>query len=175
MVLSALHLRRVLVSSVTVALLITEPQNDHKTKLFLWNDVAVNLWRVSCCWSVTSLAFCLSKDISLTCNTRYINGFHKWTCWWCWFWNCNILVNSMTPLSLLTKGAQTITKIVQMIDNSVHAFTSFGNFMKDQRFSWLRRRWIIFSQIMTLQYLVWISGKNSDWQHFTRWMDLIPD
>ena len=65
-----------------------------------------------------------------------------------------ILVNSMIPLSLLTKGAQTITKIVQMIENSVHAFTSFGNFMKDQRYLWLRQRWIICSQIMTLQYLI---------------------
>ena len=35
-------------------------------------------------------------------------------------------VNSMIPLSLLTKGAKTITKIVQMVENSDHTFTSFG-------------------------------------------------
>ena len=103
------------------------------------------------------------------------HGFHKWICWWCWFGNCNISVNSMIPRSLLTKCAQTITEIIQMIENSVHAFTSFGNFMKDQRYFWLRRKWIIFSRNMTLQYLVWISGKISDWQHFTKWIDLIPD
>ena len=103
------------------------------------------------------------------------HGFHKWICWWCWFGNCNISVNSMIPRSLLTKCAQTITEIIQMIENSVHAFTSFGNFMKDQRYFWLKRRWIIFSRIMTLQFLVWISGKISHWQHFTKWIDLIPD
>ena len=53
--------------------------------------------------------------------------------------------------------------------------TAHGNFMNDQRYFWLRRRWIIFSQFMTLQYLVWISGKIADWQHLTRWTDLIPD
>ena len=95
--------------------------------------------------------------------------------------NCNISVNSMTTLSLslslslLTKGAQTITKIVQMIDNSVYTLTSFGNFMHDQRYFWLRRRWVILSLVMTLQYLVWISGEISDWQHFTRWTNFIPD
>ena len=47
---------------VTVALLITGPQND----------VVVNLWRILCCWSDTSLSSCLSKDISLTSNTRCI-------------------------------------------------------------------------------------------------------
>ena len=103
------------------------------------------------------------------------HGIHKWICWWCWFGNCNISVNSMIPLSLLTKGVQTITKITHVIENSVYTLTIFGNSMNDQCHFWLRRRWIILSQIMTLQYVVWISGKISDWQHFTRWTDLFPD
>ena len=103
------------------------------------------------------------------------HGFHEWICWWCWFGNCNISVNSLIPLSLLTKGAQTITKIIQMIKNSIYTLTSFSNFMNDQRYFWLRWRWFIFSLIVTLQYLIWISGQISDWQNFTRWTDLIPD
>ena len=47
---------------------------------------------------------------------------------------------TLWSLSFLTEGTQTITKIVQMIENSVHTFMSFGNFMKDQRYFWLRRR-----------------------------------
>ena len=43
-----------------------------QNKVVLWNDVVVNLWRVLCCWSVTSLASFVSKDISFTCNARYI-------------------------------------------------------------------------------------------------------
>ena len=103
------------------------------------------------------------------------NGFHKWICWWCWFGNCNNSVNSMIPLSLLTKGVQTIRKIVQTIENSVHTFTSFGNFMKNQHYFWLRRRWIICSQIVTFQNLIWISGNIVHWQNFNRWTDLIHD
>ena len=45
---------------------------DNRTPEWSQNDVVVNLWGVLCCWCVTVLASCLSKDISLTCSTRYI-------------------------------------------------------------------------------------------------------
>ena len=67
MVWSAFHWRRALICFVTVVLLITEPQDD----------VVVNLWRVLCCWSVTPLASCLSKDTSLTYGARYIKIWSK--------------------------------------------------------------------------------------------------
>ena len=60
-----LALKRVLVGFTTVALLITEPQNDHKTKLFYgMNRSMVGILLLICHpGSVTSLASCLSKDI----------------------------------------------------------------------------------------------------------------
>ena len=41
------------------------------------------------------------------------------------------IATSLLTLSLLIKSIQTITQIIQTIENSVHSLTSFGNFMND--------------------------------------------